>query len=312
MKRIGTILLGLVFVILASNVSYADLAISASSPEASGGEIAGGTPFTINIVWDYTQEVGSDNENYVLSGGSFGIVFYSPDGSIENVVHQDVGGDGPFNSITYSTLMTDEIDLFQLNFDQDFGFNGSLPDTAFYVTAGFLGGIDPNLGPDNAFSYHMQVNNAVGAIFGELCVDSMAEGPTEDWDWLFTPQTGAVTFAGPFCWSITGLTPTDITELDNDNNLPTEFGLGQNYPNPFNPTTTFEFSLPVKSNVEIQVFNVLGQKVTTLANQEYPAGVYQVTWDGTNDAGQQIASGIYFYSMKAGSYSETRKLMMVK
>lgn len=310
MKRIGTILLGLIFVMLASSVSYADLAITAESPEASGGEIAGGAPFTVNLFWDYTQASGS----YTMDGVTFGVHFYSPDGSIKNISHRDVGGDGPFNSITFSDYWTTEFTtVTQINFDQDYSWDGTLDDTVFIFGLNFSGGPGPNTGKEEILSFALQVNNAVGGTSGQLCIDSSGQGLDDvDWVWLFASEVGAVTFNGPYCWTITGLTPTDVTELDNDNNLPTEFGLGQNYPNPFNPTTTFEFSLPVKSNVEIQVFNVLGQKITTLADQEYPAGVYQVTWDGTNDAGQQIASGIYFYSMKAGSFSETRKLMMVK
>ena len=89
--------------------------------------------------------------------------------------------------------------------------------------------------------------------------------------------------------------------------LPDGFALGQNYPNPFNPTTNITFSLGKVSNVELSVFNVLGQKVETLVNQRMPAGAYNVTWDAAN-----VTSGLYFYIMKAGNITVTRKMMVIK
>ncbi len=94
--------------------------------------------------------------------------------------------------------------------------------------------------------------------------------------------------------------------------LPTVFALGQNYPNPFNPTTDINFALPVPANVEVSVFNLLGQKVTTLVNGDMPAGNHTITWDGTTESGSAVSSGIYFYRITAGSFTETKKMMMLK
>ncbi|NOY57647.1 MAG: T9SS type A sorting domain-containing protein, partial [Calditrichaeota bacterium] len=91
------------------------------------------------------------------------------------------------------------------------------------------------------------------------------------------------------------------------NELPQGFALEQNYPNPFNPTTNINFSLGKVTNVELTVFNVLGQKVATLVNQRMPAGTYDVTWDASN-----VTSGLYFYIMKAGNFTVTRKMMVIK
>ncbi|RME19554.1 MAG: T9SS C-terminal target domain-containing protein, partial [Candidatus Zixiibacteriota bacterium] len=93
---------------------------------------------------------------------------------------------------------------------------------------------------------------------------------------------------------------------------PTEYSLNQNYPNPFNPTTEISFALPEAANVTLDIYNVLGQRVTSLINGELPAGEHTVTWNGTNDAGASVASGVYFYRLTAGSFVQTKKMMMLK
>lgn len=94
--------------------------------------------------------------------------------------------------------------------------------------------------------------------------------------------------------------------------LPREYALDQNYPNPFNPTTQLAFALPKAGHVRMDVFNVLGQKVTTVVDGEYPAGNHTVTWDGTNSSGGSVSSGVYFYRIEADSFSKTRKMMLLK
>ncbi len=94
--------------------------------------------------------------------------------------------------------------------------------------------------------------------------------------------------------------------------LPKAFALNQNYPNPFNPSTQIAFDLPVASRVQLTVFNVLGQNVRALVNADMAAGHQVVTWNGRSDNGSQVASGVYFYRLSAGSYTQTMKMMMLK
>jgi len=94
--------------------------------------------------------------------------------------------------------------------------------------------------------------------------------------------------------------------------LPTQFGLDQNYPNPFNPTTKLSYALPKNAHVQLTVYNVLGQAVTTLVDQDMAAGVHEVTWNGRNSEGTQVSSGIYFYRISADNFSATKKMMMLK
>jgi hypothetical protein len=89
--------------------------------------------------------------------------------------------------------------------------------------------------------------------------------------------------------------------------IPNGFKLFQNYPNPFNSVTVIEFSVPKNSNVILKVYNAQGQEVTTLANSEYPVGTYRIRWNASG-----FASGVYFYSMQADNFMQTKKLFLVK
>ena len=90
-------------------------------------------------------------------------------------------------------------------------------------------------------------------------------------------------------------------------NLPTSFALKQNYPNPFNPTTDIAFDLPVRSHVELSVYNVLGQHVSTLVDTEMDAGSHIITFEASS-----YSSGVYFYRISAENFSDTKKMVMLK
>ena len=94
--------------------------------------------------------------------------------------------------------------------------------------------------------------------------------------------------------------------------LPQQFGLFENYPNPFNPSTTIRYDLAGAVDVNLVVYDVLGQKVRQLVDMRQPGGTYSVVWDGRNGQGQQVANGVYFYELKAGAFHSTRKMMLTK
>jgi hypothetical protein len=112
-------------------------------------------------------------------------------------------------------------------------------------------------------------------------------------------------------FDISGNSPTGIGSEDNKI-LPSGFSLEQNYPNPFNPNTTIQFTLPHRANVELTVYNVLGQQVKTLENKSLPAGVNTVEWDGRDESGNIVSSGIYLYRLRADSFVATKKMALVK
>jgi len=96
-----------------------------------------------------------------------------------------------------------------------------------------------------------------------------------------------------------------------DNILPTEFVLEQNYPNPFNPSTVISYRLPVISKVTLKVYDLLGREVVTLVNEEQPAGNYEVEFNLASDV-RDLASGIYFYNLRAGGFVSTKKMLLLK
>jgi hypothetical protein len=94
--------------------------------------------------------------------------------------------------------------------------------------------------------------------------------------------------------------------------IPEEMGLRQNYPNPFNPSTTIAFSLNSTTDVNLLIYNIQGKIVKHLVSGNYPAGIYNVEWDGRNENGTKISSGIYFYRLQAGSYIKMKKMIFAK
>ncbi len=94
---------------------------------------------------------------------------------------------------------------------------------------------------------------------------------------------------------------------------PNDYKLKQNYPNPFNPETTIEFVMPVRKKITMTIYNTRGQKVKTLLKDaSYPQGTHSVKWDGTNEAGQQVATGMYIYEFKFGNFTKSKRMMLVK
>ncbi|NQT62494.1 MAG: T9SS type A sorting domain-containing protein [Candidatus Marinimicrobia bacterium] len=101
--------------------------------------------------------------------------------------------------------------------------------------------------------------------------------------------------------------------VDDEAELPTAFELKQNYPNPFNPTTTISYSVPEASEIQLGIFNLLGQEIRSLSDGEHQPGVYSTMWDGLNQHGVRVESGIYIYRMSSSAgFSATKKLVMLK
>ncbi len=171
----------------------------------------------------------------------------------------------------------------------------------------------------NAFEYRYRFLRAADKSWGE---EPESIGGKNSYRVRFIEMTGKNKFVQPFTapldkWLNTvdksaqsetfpkGYNPTDIKELSTG--IPAKFTLDQNYPNPFNPTTKIKFAIPADENVSLKVFNVLGQEVATLVNQNMKAGLYSFDWNAAN-----LSSGVYFYRIEAGSFNQTRKMMLLK
>jgi len=131
--------------------------------------------------------------------------------------------------------------------------------------------------------------------------------------WKFDEGTGTITSdatSNQNNGTISGATwVLGPTPVENENNFtqPDQFSLQQNYPNPFNPVTTIQFSILQRNNVTLKVYDVLGNEVATLVNEERDRGVYSVDFDAS-----RLASGLYLYRIQAGSFVETKKMILIK
>ncbi|HTK80929.1 MAG TPA: T9SS type A sorting domain-containing protein, partial [Bacteroidota bacterium] len=102
------------------------------------------------------------------------------------------------------------------------------------------------------------------------------------------------------------------TGVGGDTKIPATYMLLENYPNPFNPTTTIQYALPQTANVSLSIYNVLGQHVRTLVEGTVTTGYHNATWDGRNDQGQTVHSGVYFYRLTTGQSSFVKKMLLMK
>jgi hypothetical protein len=107
--------------------------------------------------------------------------------------------------------------------------------------------------------------------------------------------------------------PTDVANGKDDNStLPNVYRLFQNYPNPFNQSTRIEFALPNSGLVSLNIYDLLGRKIRTLVSEHLSVGCKSVFWDGKDNLGKEVGSGIYFYQLRAGDFSDSKKLLLLK
>ena len=103
----------------------------------------------------------------------------------------------------------------------------------------------------------------------------------------------------------------DVNE-EQEIEIPKDYGLTQNYPNPFNSQTNIEYQVPNQSIIKLEIYNILGQKIRALVNQEKAPGNYSVSWDGKNDYGYSVNSGIYFIKFISDNFTDTKKMTLIK
>jgi hypothetical protein len=114
------------------------------------------------------------------------------------------------------------------------------------------------------------------------------------------------------CFAVwTKQTPTDTPD-DNHTLLPTSIGVSQNFPNPFNPNTTIEYSLDHRDHVAIDIYNTLGEHVRSIIDEVKPAGRFHIEWNGADQRGRQVATGVYFYKVHIGNQEASKKMLLLK
>jgi len=103
-----------------------------------------------------------------------------------------------------------------------------------------------------------------------------------------------------------------VTSSYQENIVPLKFTVSKNYPNPFNPTTKIDYALPTESDVVLSIYNIKGQLVKRIKHENQPAGYHQIVWQGRNDNNRRVASGVYFYRLKAGKHQKIKKMLLLK
>lgn len=117
---------------------------------------------------------------------------------------------------------------------------------------------------------------------------------------------------GNFYWADTFYVDIVTGVTDNNAVSPARFVLHQNYPNPFNPETTIQYQMPKRSEVKLVIFSLLGQRVATLVDEVQSIGVYSVQWDGKDDTGKEVASGVYLYRLQTNQFVQVKKLALLR
>lgn len=137
--------------------------------------------------------------------------------------------------------------------------------------------------------------------------------PAQDYYWkvIASDNSGAMTESNSAFMFRTSDTATNV-EGGNSDIVPKAFSLSQNYPNPFNPETVIQYALDQNGLVELTIFNLLGEKVRTLVDQDQRPGAYQISWNGLDDDGNRASSGLYIYRLTAGASHQTQRMILLR
>jgi hypothetical protein len=168
------------------------------------------------------------------------------------------------------------------------------------------------------------LNNGAGTFLDS----GLRLGPTTSWNWdvavgdlnadgkidafVVASQLNNVSQGAPVQVWLNTTSQTGIKDEHGDLSNPDQFQLGQNFPNPFNPTTVIGYKLPVNSNVKLSIFNVLGQKIKTLANGFQNSGEHSLVWDATDEKNNSVSSGIYFYCLQTEEMNLQKKMLFIR
>ena len=238
------------------------------------------------------------------------------------------------------------VEEFKIHITVDEGVTWTLVDstmeTGLWYWASYMYNLAPYIGDATSFKVAFQYHDCGGEWGYGVAIDNIAIKEGDDFTWLtVSPYKGTAVAIGNLNDSISVqigvygtddnftiaediVVASDNTELtvqigvgvevaiDESGLTPFEFALHQNYPNPFNPETNIQFDVAENSDVNVSIFNIMGQKVATLVNGNMDAGIYHIKWNGLSDKGIALPSGMYFYKMKSSEYQSVKKLVLVK
>jgi hypothetical protein len=270
------------------------------------GQFACQDPLLTQIKYDDDSWEAFYVVDFTFNDNKFGLRF-TPTKYPARVVRLQtlVNGNGSFNF----TIQADSL-----------GFPSKVLAGPYTVSSGVAGNVAPIIltlpgeePPTIDVGDFWAVINYLPATPGEPGIGVDATPPNSGRGMYFTRTSGWLNFTGGNLMISAYITDQAVGVDDETNsNVPATYSLMQNYPNPFNPATTIKYQLPEQQFVKVEIFNALGQVVNILVNQSQDAGEYTVNWNGKNNYGQNLASGIYFYRLQAGSFVETKKMILIK
>ena len=163
------------------------------------------------------------------------------------------------------------------------------------------------------------LSNWVNQGSAAICIDESPYQVWNDWDasqrdLFITDKNGLVVYQQ----NITSGISNDIYDIifnyleTKDVSTPYKINLHQNYPNPFNPTTLIRYDLQVNEHVSINIYDLTGKRVKSLVNTNQDAGYRSINWNATSDLGQPVSAGMYIYTIQAGEFRQTKKMVLLK
>jgi len=171
---------------------------------------------------------------------------------------------------------------------------------------------------DVATKYRFQFASSITITAQSLLLDTLVTDTTISLSKLalsknYFWRVASVNEFGQSLWSSTfGFKTQTSVQVEEEKTIPDFYELYQNFPNPFNPTTRITFAIPLPETVEVKVFDILGGEIATLVSQPLSPGKYSVEWNGVDSLGRHVPSGVYFYRIKAGKFTDSKKMIFMK
>ena len=299
-------------VLLTSNPILTHVVISENTAEHSGGglDFIASNPILTDVTISGNTAVENFGGGMTISGGNPILTNVTISGNTAE--HSGGGGLTFFNEsnlILINSIIWD-------NSPESIYFFGDYPSTISIQYSDIEGGEDAIVTNDYDEVYWLEGNIDIDPLFtdpengdytlqeGSPCIDAGTadlDGDGED----DIEYVGAAPDMGAFEYGA-------LVNVDETKVVPESFTLHQNYPNPFNPTTILRYNLPEQTKVTLTVYDMLGRQVTQLVNTIQGAGYRSVQWNATNNQGQPVSAGVYLYSIEAGDFRQTKKMILLK
>jgi hypothetical protein len=305
------------------------------------GDVLGHSSFIGGIGADYGYSIALDNLGDVLITGKTSSADFPTTAGAYDTEHGGVTSTDAFvtklhhtaNALEYSTYLGgnagDEGHGIALDNSGSAYLTGYTWSTDFPTTAGAYSTSHSGYSSDafvaklNPAGSHLEYATFLGGNAVDYGRDIFLDGSGFAYTTGETKSSDFPTTPGAYSTSITGhyadifvaklnLEGTPVGSVTSEMSLPEGFALSQNSPNPFNASTKIRYQIPADAHVNLKVFNALGQETRTLVEAEQKAHSYTVTWDGRNNVGQEVASGLYFCCLKARGFEKTIKMLLVK